>query len=162
MRQVFKDRPLRVGQLSRLRGTAPAYLDTEDMAWRLGGENEAAPDLCLPVLPEPEIVDGEILWGASVTIKPVARLDAECAWEPRDVPPLPVARGVEPTYPVAVDVAAWLEGLGEPMTVEDLAELTGHDRDLVARACQEWRWTGKIAKQQTNDEPLYLWRRAPL
>jgi hypothetical protein len=90
-------------------------------------------------------------------------IDPECAFESREPAALPpTQRGEEPTDPTAVDVAAWLEGLSEPMTVFDLAELTGHDRDDVARACQQWRWAGRVAKQQTNDEPLWVWRRAAL
>jgi len=134
---------------------APPYaVETEECV--------AVPDACLPVLPDPEIVDGEILWGASVTMRPWRRMDPECAFEARDRPLPPTARGEEPTDPVAVDVAAWLEGIGEPMTVEDLAELTGHEHAPVARACQEWRWAGRVAKQQTRDEPLWVWRRLPL
>ena len=113
--------------------------------------------------PDPEIRDG-MIGGASVTILPVARLDPECAWEARDVPPVvpETVRGEEPTGSTAVEVAAWLEGIGEPMTVADLVDLTGADRDEIVAALRDWRWAGRVAKQQTRDEPLWLWRRMPL
>lgn len=140
---------------------APKYPDWLAGAW--GDESEA--DLSeFPLrLPEPEVRDGEILWGASATIAPVARLDPECAWEARDVPTLP------PSSAVAQDVAAWLETFYEPMTARDLVELTGHSQNAVRAALAGLREAGLVARQDVgavyrDDSPqpsrqVWIWRR---
>jgi hypothetical protein len=159
MSRAFR-RPRRHYAESPLRGTAPEYDPRLIDLW--GDECEAAPDLCLPVLPDPEIGPDGILWGARVTMRACPPIDPECAFESRDPrPPVAEVAGTEPTGPVAEDVAAWLEGLGEPMTVADLADLTGHPILAVLRACRDWRAAGRVARQETRVEPLWLWRKAP-
>lgn len=170
--------------VSPMRGQAPGYPADAALWW--GDENEAVPDRCLPVLPEPEIRDG-MIWGASATMKPRPPMDPNLAWGSREEPArsrrtrsrsarrrarsrrhvaawldsAPVRRGAEPADAVAVDVAAWLEGVGEPMTAWDLVELTGHEDGAVVRALGDWRFAGRVAKQLTRDETLWVWRRAP-
>jgi hypothetical protein len=137
---------------SRLRGRLLG-IPPEWLVDLLHDENEAAPDLCLPVLPEPEVRDGEILWGRSATRRSGPRLDPECAFEPRDVPARPIVDGV------AADVAPWLEILGEPLTAQDLADVTGHGVVEVFAALTRMREAGLVARQQTGGGPLWVWRR---
>lgn len=122
----------------------------------LHDENEAVPDRCLPFLPEPEVRDG-MIWGASVTTKPRARIDAECAFEAREVEP------DLPTSPAATDVSAWLEGLYEPMSATDLADLTGYSYHAVRTALVALHEAGLVARQEINGtSALWVWRRAAL
>jgi DprA/Smf-like nucleotide binding protein involved in DNA uptake len=136
---------------------APKYADWVVEFW--ADENEAD-DRPFPLrLPDPEIGPDGILWGASATMIPEERLDPECAWEARPTDP--------PDSPVAQDVSAWLESFYEPMTIADLAELTGYSYGRVRDALHDLRLAGFVARQETatsrNGRPpsVWLWRRLP-
>jgi hypothetical protein len=147
--------PHRPGVPSRLRGTAPAY--PEDAALWWGDENEAVPPF--PWDAEPAF-DG-VVWGASVTCCPRAPMDPEVCFEAPDEAEDEPGEAPVPTDPPAVDVAAWLEGIGEPMTVDELAAMTGHTLTDVVTACRALRRAGLVARQPTNDAAVWVWRKAP-
>lgn len=134
----------------------PKYPDWIAEYW--GGENEAD-DRDFPLCaPEPEIGPDGIVWGRSATMISAPPLDPELTFEARDVEDVPDP-GRESDGAVAEDVAAWLEGLGEPLTVVDLAAMTGHAEEAIDVALWRWRAAGRVARQRTREEPLWLWRR---
>lgn len=171
MQRVFdahRGHPTRRYTLSVLRGTTPGYRDVEQLAWELGGENEAVPDACLPVYPEPE-VNGGTIGGTSVTCIP-RRFDPSCPmWgDPLNDPehPRPDTVGAAERSGLAdveAAVAEWLETLYEPLSVRELAELTEYTLADVARAVQALHGDGQIACQVIRSgarvDSVWVWRR---
>lgn len=112
--------------LSALRGTAPTY--AEDFALVFGDENEAVPDVCLPIDPEPQVTNGHLVWGASCTVAARAALDPDGPFYG-----VSAVREDERDLDDAEAVGEALEVLAEPLSVIELAALTDLTEQRVRR-----------------------------